>query len=153
MSRVKRGVTARAAHKKIIKAAKGYLAGARTSSAPPCRRWRRPGNTPTATGARKKRNFRASVDPAHQCRDARARPHLWPIYRRARQGRYRDRPQSARRSRRARASGFRSARREGESRPLVALRLARLVRLGPGLAALPEPLRGPAFACRENESQ
>ena len=51
MARVKRGVTAHAKHKKVLKAAKGYSAGARIPSASPNRQWRRPTSTPSATAS------------------------------------------------------------------------------------------------------
>ncbi len=59
MARVKRGVTAGARHKKILKKAKGYYNARRKIFAPPSRPSSRPANTPTATAAQKKREFRA----------------------------------------------------------------------------------------------
>ena len=100
MARVKRGVTAHAKHKKVLKAAKGYLrppqeyhphrqAGGREGDAVRLPR-------PQAPQAHVPR----ALDPAHQRRRPRARPDLRPLHRRPDQGRHRDRPQGAGRPRR-----------------------------------------------------
>ena len=102
MARVKRGVTAHAKHKKVLKEAKGYLrppqehhphrqAGGREGAAVRLSR-------PQAQEAQLPR----AVDPAHQRRRARARPDLRPIYRRPWQGGHRGRPQGPGRPRRQR---------------------------------------------------
>ena len=49
MSRVKRGVTTHARHRKVIKAAKGYYGRRKTPSALPIRQWKKPANMPIAT--------------------------------------------------------------------------------------------------------
>ena len=60
MSRVKRGVTSHAKHKKVYKARQGFLAAAaRTPSAPPRPRSRRPAQYAFRDRKRKKRTFRA----------------------------------------------------------------------------------------------
>ena len=59
MARVKRGVTSHARHKKVSKPPRAITAGARTPSASPSRRWRRPTNTPIRDRKRRKRTFRA----------------------------------------------------------------------------------------------
>src|SRR5262249_3999194 len=56
-------------------------------------------------------HFPRAVDPAHQCGGARERPHLWAADRWAEEGRYRGRPQGARRYRRARAANLQGSRR------------------------------------------
>ena len=101
MARVKRGVTSHAKHKKVLKRAKGFYGRRkntiRTAKAAVDKagaiRLPRP-QEPQALVPR-------PVDPAHQRRRPRARPDLWPIYRRPRQGRGRDRPQGPGRHRRA----------------------------------------------------
>ena len=49
MSRIKRGVTTRAKHKRILEQAKGYRGRRKNTIRVAARRSRRPGSTPTAT--------------------------------------------------------------------------------------------------------
>ncbi len=114
MARVKRGVTAHAKHKKVLKAAKGYygrrkntirVAKQAVEKAQPIRLPR-----PQAAQAHVPR----AVDPAPQRGGAPVRPELQPLHRRARQGRHRGRPQGALGPRDHRARGVRGDRRPGQ---------------------------------------
>ena len=119
MARVKRGVTAHAAHKKIIKEAKGYFGRRKNIFRVAVQAVEKAGQYAYRDRRTKKRNFRALWIQRINAATRELGPHLWPIYQRARQGRYRSRPQGPGRSRRARAAGFRRSRREGESGALA----------------------------------
>ena len=95
MARVKRGVTAHAKHKKVLKAAKGYygrrkntirVAKQAVEKAQPIRLSR-----PQA----KEAHLPRTVDPAPQRGGAAVRAQLQPLHRRLEQGRHRGRPQGA----------------------------------------------------------
>src|SRR5262249_25076080 len=58
--------------------------------------------------------FPCVMDPADQCGGPRARPDLWPVHQRPRQGGRRDRPQGPRRSRSARARRLQVAGRQSQ---------------------------------------
>ena len=105
MSRVKRGVTARARHKKILKAAKGFYGRRKNIFRAAVQAVEKAGQYAYRDRRRRKRNFRSLWI---QRINAAARE-LGLTYGRfidgLGQGRHRDRPEGARRSRRARAPG------------------------------------------------
>ena len=89
MSRVKRGVTAHARHRKVIKKAKGYYGRRKNTFRVANQAVEKAGQYAYRDRRARKRNFRSLVDPAHQRRLPRAGLHLCPIYQRAHEGGYR----------------------------------------------------------------
>ncbi len=87
MSRVKRGVTSHAKHKKVIKAAKGYFGRRKNAIKTARQAVEKAGQYAYRDRRAKKRNFRSLWITAHQRRDPRSRHDLRPIYRRALEGR------------------------------------------------------------------
>ena len=90
MARVKRGVTGHARHKKVLDAAKGYVGrSSRRLSARRCERVEKALQYAYRDRRNKKREFRGSLDPAHQRRRARAGPDLFAAHERHQEGRHR----------------------------------------------------------------
>ena len=114
MARVKRGVTAHAKHKKVLKAAKGYYGRRKNTIRIAKQAVEKANQYAYRDRKRRKRTFRALVDPAPQRRGAPVRPELQPLHRRPEQGRHHDRPQGAFRPRDPRAGGVRGDRRPGQ---------------------------------------
>ena len=91
MARVKRGVTARARHKKVLKAAKGYY-GARS------RTYRVAVQAVTKAGQyayrdrRQKKRRSALCDRSYQCCCSSVRLKLQQVHERFKEGQHRDRP-------------------------------------------------------------
>ncbi len=83
MSRVKRGVTAHARHKKVLEGrSAGLKVAARTPSVPPRPPSTRPASMRAMRSPRQEAQLPRPVDPAHQRCRARSRPDLRSIYRR-----------------------------------------------------------------------
>ena len=103
MSRVKRGVTAHARHRKVIKQAKGYYGRRKNTIRAAKQAVEKAGQYAYRDRKVRKRTFRAlwiqRINAAARVHG----PHLWPVHRRPEQGRHRARPQGACRYRRARA--------------------------------------------------
>ena len=119
MPRVKRGVTARARHKKVLEAGQGF-------PRPPQQRLpHRQGSGDEGGAVRLPRppqqeaRLPRAVDRAHQRGGARARHDLQRVHDRPEEGRDRDRPQGAGRPRGARQAGVRQDRR-ARSKPASA---------------------------------
>ena len=108
MARVKRGVTAHAKHKKVLKKAKGYYGRRKNTIRIAKQAVEKALQYAYRDRKRSKRTFRALWIQRINAAVARARPDLRPIHRRPRQGRHRGRPQGPGRSRRARAAGFKA---------------------------------------------
>ena len=85
MARVKRGVTAKRRHKKVLEQAKGYTATRAARSGRRTSRLLHAGSTPSATGCAR-RSVPAAVDPADQRRHPHPRHELQPVHRRAQRG-------------------------------------------------------------------
>ena len=83
MARVKRGVTSHAKHKKVLKAAKGYYGRRKNTIRIAKQAVEKAHQYAFRDRKRRKRTFRALVDPAAQCGGAPVRPQLQPLYRRA----------------------------------------------------------------------
>ena len=79
MARVKRGVTAHAKHKKVLKAAKGYYGRRKNTIRIAKQAVEKASSTPIATASAKKRNFRALWIQRINAAVARARPDLRPF--------------------------------------------------------------------------
>ena len=114
MSRVKRGVTSHAKHKKVYKAAKGFY-GRRKNTIRAAKAGGREGRAirlprPQAQEAHLPR----ALDPAHQRRGASVRHDLQRLYQRPRQVGHHGGPQGAVGSRHRRAGGVPGDRREGQ---------------------------------------
>ena len=114
MARVKRGVTAHAKHKKVLKAAKGFYGRRKNTIRIAKQAVEKSLQYAYRDRKNRKRNFRALWIQRINAAVARARPDLWPLHRRPEQGRHRDRPQGAVRHGDPRAAGFRRARRQGQ---------------------------------------
>ncbi len=107
MSRVKRGVTAHAKHKKVFKAAKGFYGRRKNTIRVAKQAVEKAGQYAFRDRKRKKRTFRASVDPAPERRRASVRPELLAIHRRPRPSPGSNpRPQGSVRHRDQRAGGL-----------------------------------------------
>ena len=146
MSRVKRGVTAHAKHKKVLKAAKGYFGRRKNTIRIAKQAVEKAMQYAYRDRKNRKRTFRAlwiqRINAA--VRAAGYRPDLFAIYRRSRQGRGRDRSQGAVRPRDSRAGGVQGAGREGQGRA------RRLTHLSP-----PRRGEGPSLseaACRRGRT-
>ena len=83
MARVKRGVTTHARHKKVLDLAKGYRGRGSTAYRIAIEKVEKALRYAYRDRRNRKRDFRAPVDPADQCRGARARPDLFAIHARA----------------------------------------------------------------------
>ena len=105
MARVKRGVTAHARHKKVLKLAKGYRGRAKAAFRVGIEKVEKGLQYAYRDRRNKKRDVPRPVDPAHQRRDARAWPHLLAVHERHPEGRDRGRPQGHGRSGGAGAGG------------------------------------------------
>ena len=116
MSRVKRGVTAHAKHKKVLKAAKGFFGRRKNTIRAAKAAVDKSMQYAYRDRKNRKREFRALWISAHQCGGARARADLQPLYFRPCHGGDRGRPQGAVRPRHFRAGGVRRYRRAGEGR-------------------------------------
>ena len=106
MSRVKRGVTTHARHRKVLKQAKGYYGRRKNTIRVAKQAVEKAGQYAYRDRKAKKRTFRALWI---QRINAAARANgtdLRPVYRRPEEGRHRARPQGAGRYRRARAATF-----------------------------------------------
>ena len=108
MARVKRGVTAHAKHKKVYKAAKGFYGRRKNTIRVAKQAVEKANQYAFRDRKRKKRTFRALVDPAPQRRRASVRSELLEVHRRACQVRPRHRPQGSVRYRDQRAGSLRS---------------------------------------------
>ena len=106
MSRVKRGVTSHARHRKVIKEAKGYYGRRKNTIRVAKQAVEKAGQYAYRDRKVKKRTFRALWIQRINAAAREQWPHLWPAHRRAEQGRDRARPQGACRYRRARAATF-----------------------------------------------
>ena len=116
MARVKRGVTGHAKHKKVFKAAKGYYGRRKNTIRVAKQAVEKANQYAYRDRKRRKRTFRALVDPAAQCGGASVRLELQSVHRRARQSRPSGRPQGAVRSGDPRARGLCGHCREGQGR-------------------------------------
>ena len=87
MARVKRGVTAHAKHKKVLKAAKGYYGRRKNTIRIAKQAVEKANQYAFRDRKRRKRTFRALVDPAAQRGGASVRAQLQPLHRRLEQGR------------------------------------------------------------------
>ena len=116
MARVKRGVTAHAKHKKVLKAAKGYYGRRKNTIRIAKQAVEKANQYAFRDRKRRKRTFRALWIQRLNAAVRELRPDLQPIYRRPRQGRGRGRPQGAVRSRHPRAGRVRGDRRQGQGR-------------------------------------
>ena len=113
MARVKRGVTAHAKHKKVLKAAKGYYGRRKNTIRIAKQAVEKALQYGYSRPQAQEAHLPRPVDPAHQRGGARARPDLRAIYRRPEQGRHRGRPQGAGRHRCQGRSGLQGALRAG----------------------------------------
>ena len=111
--------------RKSTRPPRAITAAARTPSASPSRRWRRPSQYAFRDRKRKKRTFRALWIQRLNAAVRPVRPELLEVHRRARQGRRRGRPQGAVRSRHPRAGGVPGHRREGQGRAAGVTPMAR----------------------------
>ncbi len=84
MARVKRGVTAHAKHKKVLKEAKGYYGRRKNTIRIAKQAVEKAHAVRLSRPQAQEAHLPRALDPAHQRRGARARPHLRPIYRRPR---------------------------------------------------------------------
>ena len=95
MSRVKRGVTAHARHKAVLKQAKGYYGRRKNTIRIARQAVEKAGAIRLSRPAHEEAQFPRALDSAHQ----RCRPRAWadlrPVHRRPQQGRHRGRPQGA----------------------------------------------------------
>ena len=114
MARVKRGVTARNRHKKVLEQAKGYYGNKSRSFRAANEQVMRSGQYAFRDRRGPQGRVPPAVDPADQCRLPPARPVLQPLHRRADGGRRRRRPPNPRRSRGRRSGGVRPPRGDGE---------------------------------------
>ena len=87
MSRVKRGVTSHAKHKKVYKAAKGYYGRRKNTIRVAKQAVEKANQYAFRDRKRRKRTVPRAVDPAPERRGAAVRPQLQPLHRRAGQGR------------------------------------------------------------------
>ena len=109
MPRVKRGVTARARHKKVLDAGQGFPRPPRaTSTAIAKQAVMKAGQYAYRDRRNKKRDFRALWIARINAARARAGMTLQRVHDRPEEGRHRDRPQGARRPRGARQAGVRA---------------------------------------------
>lgn len=97
MPRVKRGVTARARHKKIIALAKGYRGRRNNVYRVAKQAVMRAGQYAYRDRRNKKRDFPCPVDCAYQRRSPRSRHEVFDLHGRPQEGRHRDRSQGTRR--------------------------------------------------------
>ena len=95
MARVKRGVTARARHKKILKQAKGYYNARRKVFRVAKQAVTKALQYAYIGRKQKKRQFRTPVDRPHQRGRAPVRPELQPLHEWPAEGRHHPRPQGA----------------------------------------------------------
>ena len=137
MSRVKRGVTSHAKHKKVYKAAKGFYGRRKNTIRAAKAAVDKAGQYAFRDRKRKKRTFRALVDPAPQRRGAPVRHDLQRLHQRPLQVGHHGGPQGAVGSRHPRAGGVPGDRREGQGRAGGVVRIA---------AALATPVSCPAQA-------
>ena len=106
MSRVKRGVTSHARHRKVIKQAKGYYGRRKNTIRVAKQAVEKAGQYAYRDRKVKKRTFRSLWIQRINAAAREQRPDLWTADRRAEKGRHRARPQGACRYRRARAANF-----------------------------------------------
>ena len=116
MPRVKRGVTARARHKKVLDQAKGFRGRRKNVYRIAKEAVMRRGSTPTATAATRSASSARCGSRASTRRRA-SRADLQRVHERAEEGRDRGRPQGARRPRGVRQAGVWQDRRAGQSEP------------------------------------
>ena len=114
MARIKRGVTAKARHKKVLALAKGYRGRSNNTLSDGAERVEKGAAVRLSRPAQPQARFPRAVDPADQRRGARRGADLRPADARPQERRDRDRPQGAGRCRGARR---RPALRAWPSRP------------------------------------
>ena len=114
MSRVKRGVTAHAKHKKVLRAAKGYFGRRKNTIRAAKQAVEKAMQYAYRDRKNRKREFRALWIQRINAAVARARPDLQPLHFRPHHRRRRSRPQGALGPRHQRAGGLRRDRRKGQ---------------------------------------